>query len=220
MSLNTFMNFEELKNQLYVAVISDVLDQMGYTHQATRIVFTPYTGINKIMGRCKTTLWADMYHIDSNPYELELKAVDSCQPDDILIAAAGGSERSGIWGELLSTAARNSGCVGVIVHGAIRDIAKMREMAFPVFATARNPYDSQNRQRVVDIDVPVEIDGVRFSPGDIVMADEDGIVVIPKAIEEEVIKAALAKVSAENITRDEIKNGMKATEAYLKYGVL
>ncbi len=220
MPLNTFMNFEELKNQLYVAVISDVLDQMGYTHQATRIAITPYTGINKIMGRCKTTLWADMYHTDSNPYELELKAVDSCQPDDVLIAAAGGSERSGIWGELLSTAARNSGCVGVIVHGAVRDIAKMREMAFPVFATARNPYDSQNRQRVVDIDVPVEIDGVRFSPGDVVMADEDGIVVIPKAIEEEVIKAALAKVSAENITRDEIKNGMKATEAYLKYGVL
>nr|WP_295922313.1 RraA family protein [uncultured Dyadobacter sp.] len=214
------MDFKELKEKLYVAVLSDVLDQLGYKQQATRTAFHAYTGINKIMGRCKTTLWADMYDVDQNPYELELQAVDSCQPDDILIAAAAGSNRSGIWGELLSTAARNSGCIGVIVHGCVRDIDKMREMQFPVFATGKNPYDSQNRQRVIDVDVIVEIDGVRFAPGDLVMADEDGIVVVPQHIEQQVVEAALAKVSAENVTRDAIKNGMKATDAYLKYGVL
>jgi len=214
------MNLAELKDQLYVAVLSDVLDQMGYKHQATRITFHAYTGVTKLIGRCKTTLWADMYDVDKSPYELELKAVDSCQPGDILIAAAGGSNRSGIWGELLSTAARNCGCEGTIVHGAVRDIDKMREMGFPVFATSKNPYDSQNRQRVIDVDVIVEIDGVKFSPGDIVMADEDGIVVVPREIEEQVIKAALEKVNAENITRDAIKGGMKAMDAYLKYGVL
>lgn len=214
------MNLDELKSKVYVAVLSDVLDQLGYPHQATRIPFQAYTGISKLLGRCKTTLWADMFDADPNPYELELKAVDSCQPGDVLISAAGGSTRSGIWGELLSTAARNSGCVGVIVHGAIRDIDKMRAMEFPVFATSHNPYDSQNRQRVIDIDVTVEIDGVRFRPGDLVMADEDGIVVIPKEVEEQVLAAAVRKVEAENITRDAIKNGMKALEAYQKYGVL
>lgn len=214
------MNLAELKDQLYVAVLADVLDQMGYRQQATRITFHAYTGITKLIGRCKTTLWADMYDIDTNPYELELKAVDSCQPGDILICAAGGSNRSGIWGELLSTAARNAGCEGVIVHGAVRDIEKMQEMIFPVFATSKNPYDSQNRQRVIDIDVSVEIDGVKFSPGDLVMADQDGIVVVPSAVEEQVIRAALGKVSAENITRDAIKGGMKAMDAYLKFGVL
>lgn len=214
------MNFDELKDKLYVAVLSDVLDQLGYTHQATRIPFNAYTGINKLLGRCKTTLWADMFDIDKNPYELELQAVDSCKPDDVLICAAGGSSRSGIWGELLSTAARNSGCVGVIVHGGVRDIDKMRAMGFPVFATSKNPYDSQNRQRVVDLDVTVEIDGVKFRPGDLVMADEDAIVVIPKEIEDQVIAAALQKIDAENITRDAIKNGMKAWEAYQKFGVL
>ncbi|RRB07481.1 RraA family protein [Larkinella rosea] len=214
------MNFDELKDKLYVAVLSDVLDQLGYTHQATRIPFHAYTGIPKLLGRCKTTLWADMYDVDKNPYELELQAVDSCQPNDVLICAAGDSRRSGIWGELLSTAARNSGCVGVIVHGGVRDIDKMRAMEFPVFATSKNPYDSQNRQRVVDLDVTVEIDGVKFRPGDLVMADEDGIVVIPKEIEDQVIVAALQKVDAENGTRDAIKNGMKAWEAYQKFGVL
>ncbi|RCR70648.1 RraA family protein [Larkinella punicea] len=214
------MNLEELKDKLYVAVLSDVLDQLGYTHQATRIPFHAYTGIPKLLGRCKTSLWADMYDADSNPYELELKAVDSCQPGDVLICAAGGSTRSGIWGELLSTAARNSGCLGVIVHGGVRDIDKMRAMEFPVFATSRNPYDSQNRQRVVDLDVTVEIDGVKFRPGDLVMADEDGIVVVPQEVEEQVIAAAIQKVDAENVTRDAIKSGMKAWEAYQKFGVL
>ncbi|WP_343702047.1 RraA family protein [Chitinophaga sp.] len=214
------MNFEDLTARLYVAVLSDVLDQLGYKQQATRLPFHAYTGIPKLLGRCKTTLWADMYHEDKNPYELELQAVDSCQPGDVLICAAGGSTRSGIWGELLSTAARNSGCTGVIVHGAVRDIDKMKTMGFPVFATSRNPYDSQHRQRVVDVDVAVEIDGVRFNPGDLVMADEDGIVVVPRHLEEQALKAALEKVNAENITRDAIRNGMKASEAYKKYGVL
>jgi 4-hydroxy-4-methyl-2-oxoglutarate aldolase len=214
------MNLAALKDKLYVAVLSDVLDQLGYRHQATRIPFHAYTGINKLLGRCKTSLWADMYDTDPNPYELELQAVDSCQPGDVLICAAGGSTRSGIWGELLSTAARNSGCLGVVVHGGVRDIDKMRAMEFPVFATSKNPYDSQNRQRVVDLDVTVEIDGVKFRPGDLVMADEDGIVVVPKEVEEQVIAAAIQKVDAENVTRDAIKNGMKAWEAYQKFGVL
>lgn len=213
-------DIKTLQEKLYTAVICDALDSLGYPHQSPRLQFQAYTGIESMVGRCKTTLWVDMYHEDSNPYELELQAVDSCQPGDILIAAASGSVRSGIWGELLSTAARNAGCVGTIVHGAVRDIRQMTQMQFPVFATAKCIYDSLNRQRVVDVDVPVEIDGVRFQPGDLVFADVDGIVVIPQEVEEEVIEKALNKVNDENITRTEIKNGMKATEAYKKYGVL
>src|SRR5439155_20935956 len=106
-------------------------------------------------GRCKTTWWADMAHADPKTYELELAAVDGCQPDDVLIAAANGSVRSGIWGELLTTAARNQGCVGAIVDGMVRDVAKMRAMQFPVFARGTCTYDSKDRQRVIDVDVPV-----------------------------------------------------------------
>jgi 4-hydroxy-4-methyl-2-oxoglutarate aldolase len=96
----------------------------------------------------------------------------------------------------------------------------MKEMNFPVFASAKCIYDSLNRQRVIDIDIPVEIDGVIFSPGDLIICDEDGVVVIPREVENEVIKAAFKKVAAENAIRDEIKKGMKATEAFKKYGVL
>jgi 4-hydroxy-4-methyl-2-oxoglutarate aldolase len=213
-------DLRKIKSELYSAVICDALDSLGYRNQSPRISFHSYTGIDRMVGRCKTTLWVDMYHEDPQPYEMELKAVDSCTPGSVLIAAASGSVRSGIWGELLSTAAANSGCVGTLVHGAVRDIAKMREMQFPVFATAKCIYDSLNRQRVVDMDIPVEIDGVVFSPGDLVFCDEDGVVVVPRDIEETVMQKAFRKVGAETVTRNEIKNGMKATEAYKKYGVL
>ncbi len=161
-----------------------------------------------------------MAHEDPKPYELELKAVDACKPDDVLIAAAGGSMRSGIWGELLSTAARNAGCVGAIIDGAVRDVDKMTAMQFPIFARGRSVYDSLNRQRVIDVDVCVSIDGVHIHSGDFVIADLDGVVLIPRAVEQQVLAKAWEKVHAENVVRDEIKNGMKAVAAFKKYGVL
>ena len=192
----------------------------AFVHQSPRVPLLPYSGEQLLVGRCKTTLWADMYHQDPRPYELELLAVDGCQPDDVMICAAGGSLHSALWGELLSTASRNTGCIGAIVDGAIRDVAKIRQMNFPVFARGTSVYDSQNRQRVIDVDVPVEIAGVRFSPGDLVFADIDGVVVVPREVEEEAIQRAWDKVHAENRTRGAIRGGLKATEAYKKYGVL
>jgi 4-hydroxy-4-methyl-2-oxoglutarate aldolase len=214
------ITLDMMRQSLYSAVVCDALDSLGLTNQAPRVELRPMTVEGVLVGRCKTTLWQEMYHEDPRPYELELKAVDDCQPEDVLIAAASGSIRSGIWGELLSTAALNQGCVGAIVDGAVRDVKKMQVMQFPVYARGRCIYDSQNRQRVTDIDVPVEIDGVVFSPGDLVIADEDGIVVIPQSVEDEAVRRAWEKVHAENETRDAIKAGMKATDAYDKFGVL
>lgn len=209
-----------IREHLYSAVICDALDSVGLTNQSPRLPFKQVTTQQMIVGRCRTTLWADMFHEDPTPYELELQAVDSCQPDDVLIAAAGGSVRSGIWGELLTTAVKNGGCVGAIIDGAIRDVAKIRAMEFPVVARGISMYDSQHRQRVIDCDVPVSIDGVTFSPGDLVVADEDGVVVVPQSVEAEVLKLAWEKVHAENAVRDAIRGGMKAVAAYEKFGVL
>lgn len=211
---------ELIEQHLYTAVICDALDALGYREQSPRVPLPFLTSPRRLAGRCKTTLWSDLFHDDPAPYELELQAVDTYQPGEILIAAAGGSMRSGIWGELLTTAARNQGCAGAIVDGAIRDVEKIEAMEFPVLARGTSLYDSQHRQRVTDVDVPVEIDGVTFSPGDLVMADRDGVIVIPRNVEQETLERAWEKVHAENVTRDAIRNGMKAAEAYEKYGVL
>jgi regulator of RNase E activity RraA len=209
-----------MREALYSAVVCDALDAAGYPNQSPRVQLPPVSVETVLVGRAKTTLWADMFHQDPRPYELELEAVDGCQADDVLIAAAAGSFRSGIWGELLSTAARNRGCVGAIVDGAVRDVHKMKQMGFPVFARAMCVYDSRDRQRVIDLDVAVMIDGVQFSPGDLVVADIDGVVVVPRDIEEQVIRAAWEKVHAENEVRDAIQGGLGAVEAFRRYGVL
>ena len=218
--MSTVITLDMMRQSLYSAVVCDALDAAGLTRQSPRVALRPMTVDRILVGRCKTTLWADMAHPDPKPYELELAAVDGCKADDVLIAAAGGSGRSGIWGELLTTAARNQGCVGAIIDGMVRDVGKMRAMQFLLFARGTCIYDSKDRQRVIDIDIPVEIDGVRFAPGDLVIADEDGIVVVPRAVEEVVIQAAWQKVHAENEVRDAIRAGMKATEVFRKYGVL
>lgn len=220
MSIPHEITLDMMRRELYAAVVCDALDAVGYPRQSPRVPLLRYAGEGLLVGRCKTTLWADMAHVDPQPYELELQAVDACQPDEVLIAAAGGSLRSGIWGELLTTAAKNRGCIGAIIDGAVRDVVKIQQIGFALFARGTCLYDSQNRQRVIDLDIPVEIDGVAFRPGELIFADADGVVVVPKEVEREVVMRAWQKVHAENITRDAIRAGMKAVEAYKKYGVL
>lgn len=209
-----------MRESLYSAVVADALDSVGLRNQSPRLPLRPFTGDQLLVGRCRTSLWADMFHADPRPYELELKAIDACQPDDVMVCAAAGSMHSALWGELLSTAAQNGGCVGAIVDGATRDIAKIRPMSFPVYARGTSVYDSLHRQRAIDLDVPVEIGGVKFSPGDLVFADLDGIVVVPLEVEAEVIRRAWDKVHTENRIRDAIRGGMKATKAFETFGVL
>lgn len=215
------ITLEMMRQSLTAAVVSDALDGLGHRRHTPAVPLRPLTVCDGVLvGRCRTTLWADMAHPDPQPYELELQAVDACQPDDVLICAANGSNRSGIWGELLSTAARNRGCVGAIVDGLVRDVRQMSQMGFAVWALGTNLLDSLHRQRVIDVDVPVEVGGIEFRSGDLVIADVDGVVVVPRELEVEAIRRAWEKVYAENVTRDAIRGGMLAGEAYRKYGVL
>ncbi len=214
------ITLEMIRQSLFSAVVCDALDSLGYRNQSPRVQFPIQTLDGVLVGRCKTTLWGEMAHADPQPYSKELEAVDGCRPDDVLIGAAHGSQRSGLWGEILSMAARNSGCVGAIIDGAVRDVRRIKEMQFPVFARCTSPYDSRDRQRVIDIDVPVEIDGVVFRSGDLVVADLDGVVVVPQPAEDEVIRRAWQKVHDEQVTQQAIRAGMPATEAFEKYGVL
>jgi regulator of RNase E activity RraA len=212
--------FSWVRSMLYTAVIADVLDGMGLRDQVLDVELQRYSGAQALAGRARTMQWEDLDGIDPKPYELELQAVDSCGAGDVLVAAAGGSSRSGVWGELLSTAARYRGCAGVLVDGAVRDVAKMNEMAFTVFARGACARDSLHRQRVTALDVEVVIGRVRIAPGDVVFADADGAVIIPERCQREALAKARDKVMAEDRTREEIRAGVPATEVFRKYGVL
>jgi regulator of RNase E activity RraA len=209
-----------LRSVLYTAVVADVLDSLGLRRQAVRAPLLRASGQGLLVGPAKTTLWEEIDDVDPRPYELELVAVDECRKGEVLVAAAGGSLRCGIWGELLSTAARNRGCAGAIVDGAVRDVRRMDEMGFLCFARGTSPLDSRDRQRVAAVDVPVEIGGVQIAPGDLVLADLDGVVVVPRAVQAQALRLACEKVAAGNRVRDEIRAGAKAGEVFRKYGVL
>ncbi len=219
MTANLPHDLAALRGTLYTAVLADVLDALGFRRQALEVAVPRRSGKGLLVGRAKTTLWEDVEH-DPRPYELELLAVDQCRADEVLVAAADGSMRSGIWGELLSTAARNRGCVGALVDGAVRDVAKMNELDFLVFARGTSPLDSLHRQRVSAVDVPVEIGTVAIHPGDLIVGDDDGIVVVPRAVESVVLAKAWEKITTENQVRDEIRAGSLAGEVFKKYGVL
>ena len=209
-----------MRERLTAALVSDALDQHGYRHQSPNLALAPLTDVDLLIGRAKTTLWADMAHEDPRPYELELRAVDATRPDDVIVCAAAGSMRAAVWGDLLSTAAHHRGAAGVVVDGAVRDVAKMAALGFPCFARGTRVSDSLHRQRVVDYDVRVELGGVICNPGDLIVADRDGIVIVPREAEQDAIRDAWHKATTENQILEDLRRGMSATEAFQKHGTL
>ena len=212
--------FDMMEKQLYAAVLSDALDAAGYREQTLQHTIRPLYPEAVVVGRAMPVLCVDVYEMPDEPYQQEIAAVDSLKQNDIFVCSTNQSTRNCIWGELLSTAARARGARGAIIEGFIRDARQIIETQFPVFTTGLSPVDSYGRGDVVAYNVPIECGGVTVNPGDIVFGDIDGVVVIPQAVEVEVIAAALAKVSGENRTRDELRAGATLREVYDKYGIL
>jgi regulator of RNase E activity RraA len=217
------VDFATLKQSLYTAVLSDVLDSLGYMHQAMRPFVRPLDEDSVIMGRTRTGLWMNVFSVKDgeNPYEHEMALLDDLKPGDVAVFGCGGpTDRVAPWGELLSTAAACRRAEACVTDGLVRDVKKIREMRFPVFHGGIGPLDSRGRAKMVAIDVPIECGGVAVRAGDVVFGDVDGVVVIPAEIADEAIAKALDKAVAENRTRDELLQGRLLAEVYAKYGVL
>lgn len=213
--------FATIRERLYTPVVSDALDRLGHTHQAMRHDIRPVHADFVVVGRARTLLWMATYEpVTKNPYVNEIRAIDSLRPGDVAVHSTDHSGTIAPWGELLSTAARMRGATGTIVDGFVRDVRQIIAMSFPVFARGIMPLDSWGRGYVADVDVKVACGGVLVSPGDLVFGDYDGIVVIPSAIEDEVLARALEKVTGENRSREELLQGRLLREVYERHGVL
>ena len=120
----------------------------------------------------------------------------------------------------MTTASRGRGAAGCVTDGLVRDVCRIREMAFPVFHGGIGPLDSKGRAEMVAREVPVECGGVRMERGDWIFGDADGVVVVPQSIAGAIFAEALHKVESENRTRRELLEGRSLAEVYAKYGVL
>lgn len=217
----TARDLARARKQLYTAVLSDVLDGLGYRQQAMTPAIRPLDDTLVMCGRARTALYREVFHIArGNPYELEIALIDDLKAGDVAVMACGGSPRIAPWGELLSTAARARKAAGCLTDGLTRDVRYIRRMKFPVFHGGIGPLDSKGRGEVAAIDVPVEVAGVHIEPSDLVFGDVDGVVVVPKKIEAKALALAFKKVASENTVRAELKRGDKLRAVFARHGIL
>lgn len=214
---------DELRRLLYTPVVSDVLDGFGLMHQAMKPFIRPLDETKVVFGRARTGRYVRLTAPSAadNPYELEMDLIDSLQPGEVAVLACGGpTDWIAPWGELLSTAARARRSAGCITDGLVRDVARIRAMGFPVFHGGIGPLDTRNRAEMIETDTTVDIAGVRIAPGDWILGDVDGVVVIPAARAQEVFRAALDKIAAEDTTRAELEAGDTLRAVFARHGVL
>lgn len=211
--------FEKIQQQLYTPVVGDILDTLGCYHQFLPANIRPLLPTMKLAGRAMPVLMIDVYGPQQKPFGLLTEALDQLEEGEIYLAA-GGTGRCAYWGELLTATARTRGAVGAVVAGWHRDTPQVLEQNWPVFSWGAFAQDSSVRTQVTNYRCAIEIGGVWIEPGDLVFGDQDGVLVVPKRLEQEVIEKAFEKASAEKVVRAAIENGMSSTEAFRTFGIL
>ena len=214
--------FDRMAERLYVAVIADVLDGLGHRHQVMHVGIRPVLPDPRrvLVGRAATILVAPQYETVEQPYAAQIAAIDALRPGDVAVIAVGGLAGVAVWGELFSNAARARGARGVLTDGCHRDTRLLLDLGFPVFSAGARPLDISGRATVVGAGRPVECGGVPVRPGDIVFAEVDGIVVIPRAVASEAVERAFAKAATEDHARDDLRAGALLADVWRKYRVL
>jgi 4-hydroxy-4-methyl-2-oxoglutarate aldolase len=205
---------------LHPAVVADCLDREGVRHQVLDPHVRPLTPAMRIAGFAATVHCVEVDAVPASRddwYRNELASVDALEPGDVIVVS---TCRGSYWGELLSTAARFRGSHGAVLDAYTRDTLALIEMGFPVFAAGIHCADSLGRIDVDEFDVPITCAGVLVEPGDLVLGDHDGVVVVPAAIGEAIVELAEEKMRGESLVREQLAKGMPVSEAFRAYGVI
>ena len=205
---------------LHPAVVSDCLDLLGHRHQVMAPGIRPLAIGMRLAGAAATVrvVADDGIPADRSQWHRgTIAAVDALQPGDVLVAS---HCDAAFWGELLATAAGLRGARGVVADAYARDTLALIDMDFATFARGINCADALGRIRVEAAGVPIECGGVQVNPGDFVLGDHDGVVVLPAAVATEAVGMAEQKIAGEDRVRDELARGMSLAEAFGTFGVL
>jgi regulator of RNase E activity RraA len=220
--------FDLARHELFTAVVGDVMDKAGYRRQFLPPAIRSLDPSMVVIGRAMPVLESDYFeeHIEEshNPaaaqaFGLMFQALDDLKQGEVYLCT-GASPRYALWGELMSLRATKLGAAGAVLDGYSRDTRGILALNFPTFSYGPYAQDQAPRGKVIDFRIPVEIGGVRVSPGDIVFGDLDGVCVIPSDAERYVFEAALEKIRKENLVRKALEDGLSAAEAFQKFGVM
>lgn len=221
------MLFSLAKQKLFVALVGDVMDTMGLQHQFLHPQLKPIDPGMVIIGRAMPVLEADYFQqqgagnnaLSEKPFGLMFHALDDLRKNEVYICA-GGSLRYAQWGGLMSTRAKQCGAAGAVIHGYHRDTNEILRLDYPVASFGSYAQDQGPRGKVVDWRVPIELDGIRVCPGDVIYGDRDGVIVIPAHAVDDAFHGAFEKAKGENAVLTALQNGMTTVEAFDKFGIM
>ena len=220
--------FAIAKEELFTALVGDVLDQMGYLHQFLPPQFSPLDEKMVVIGRAMTVLEADVYversqnsvtPLMGKPFGLMFEAVDDLKEDEVYICT-GASQNYALWGGLMSTRAIKLKAAGAVVSGYSRDSNEILRLKFPTFSYGAYAQDQGPRGKVIDYRCPIEIGGIPIEDGDLVYGDRDGVLIIPKLVVDEAFTLAIEKARGEKLVKKALEEGMSTVEAFDKFGIM
>ena len=201
--------------KLDTCAVSDGMDRLGLTGATYGV--RPMWPCPKIVGRA-VTMKIKPVGLDKPKQHLGTLPIDAAQPGDVIVIDNGGRLDTSCWGGLLALAAKTKGISGVVIDGACRDIDESRDVGFPVYARGAVPMTARGRVMQETYKQEIEFAGVQVHPGDLVIADGSGVVIIPRSKEEEIVRAAETVAATEARMAEGIRQGMSVLEALEKLG--
>jgi len=220
--------FSIAKSELFVALVGDSLDKMGYQHQFLPPKIKPIQSDFVLIGRAMPVLETDVFEdeckdsknpIMDKPFGIMFEALDDLKEDEVYICS-GSSPQYALWGGLMSTRAIKLKAAGAVLHGWSRDTKEILNLDFPTFSYGGFAQDQGPRGKVIDYRVPIDIEGVRIHPGDVIFGDRDGVLVVPKNAVKEAFTGAIEKARGEQLVKHALENGMSTVDAFEKFGIM
>lgn len=193
--------------RLDTATLSDALDKCGINGQCHRI--KPRSTEFRMAGRA----WTLLYGPAGKPSGTVGDYVDDVPEGSVIVLDNGGLDNATVWGDILTEVAHQRRIAGTVIDGVNRDVSLCLELGYPVFSRDNYMRTGKDRVQVEATQVPVNIGGARVAPGDIVRGDADGVVVIPKEHEDQVLDTADAIQAAEDAIRKAVRSGTPLREA-------
>jgi regulator of RNase E activity RraA len=195
-------------------VVADAQERAGVMRSFLR----PLTNDTRFVGPALTVRLEPGNQVDC------LDALSVAQQGDVVVVDAAGETETSIWGGLMSGLCQMKGVAGAVVDGAIRDTDETRDLGFFIFSKAIVPRSTHTpysgRMEPIEINVPIQCAGVLVRPGDIVLADEIGVVVVPLEKAAEVLQASRAQAEKEELTRAKIREGKTVEQLLAEFGRL
>ncbi|HEX9880531.1 MAG TPA: RraA family protein [Candidatus Binatia bacterium] len=195
--------------------VSDALDRLSL--RGATIGIRPVWPCPRIAGRA-VTVKIKPAGLDKSTQHIGTPAIEAAQPGDVIVVDNGGRPDVSVWGGLLSLASKTKGLSGVVIDGACRDVDDSRDVGFPVFARAAVPVTARGRVMQKSFNEEIQFAGVQVHPGDLVIADHSGVVIIPREKAEQVITEAEALVATEARMAEGIRAGRSVVDVMANLG--